>query len=152
MGKRMSFAGFLTITVLICLLVLACTKKQDENQPPQPPDNTTTSEPNEPNSPAPQEPPFADRITGEIETDSNEPELTEGQIDIPAPPGLILAIAYSDKPAVLIGKELLSEGDTIQGVKVIKIDRDIVEFEKNGRRWTQQAGETPPAYWADPNS
>jgi hypothetical protein len=92
------------------------------------------------------------RITAQTEANSPEPELTKAEPASPATPGLILAIAYSDKPAVLIGDALLSEGDTIRGVKVIKINRETVEFEKNGSRWTQQAGETPPVYWADPNS
>jgi type II secretory pathway component PulC len=88
----------------------------------------------------------------ETEADSNEPELPKAEADNPTPPGLIIAIAYSDSPSVLIGKELLSEGDTIRGVKVVKINRDTVEFEKDGHRWTQQAGETPNSYWSDPNS
>jgi hypothetical protein len=149
MGKRTSFVGFLTLIVLISLLALACSKKQDADKPAQPPDSNTSSESD---SLPPQESPLAGRITTQTEAGSNEPELTKGQVYNQAPPGLIIAIAYSDSPSVLIGKELLSEGDTIRGVKVVKINRDTVEFEKDGARWTQQAGETPASYWSDPNS
>ncbi len=160
MSKRTSFVGFLTLTLSISLLALACSKKQDANEPPPPPDNNTSSESNspgtntssEPECPAPQEPPSAGRITEQNVADSNKPELTKTEPDYQTPAGLILAIAYSNRPAVLIEDQLLSEGDTIRGVKVIKISEGIVEFEKDGQRWTQQAGETPPAHWSDPNS
>ena len=152
MGKRTSFVAFLAVIISISLLAFACSKKKDTSQPPPPPAANTSSESENPalpaeadassesNIPVSQEPPAAGRITEQIEP-----------ADI-ALPGLILAIAYSDKPAVLIGKDLLSEGDSIQGIKVIKINRETVEFEKNGHRWTQQAGETPASYWSDPNS
>jgi hypothetical protein len=32
-------------------------------------------------------------------------------------------------------------GDVINGVTVVKIDRDSVEFEKNGDRWEQKVRE-----------
>ncbi|GAI29692.1 unnamed protein product, partial [marine sediment metagenome] len=34
--------------------------------------------------------------------------------------------------------KIVHEQDTINGVKVIKIYEDKVEFEKAGERWTQQ--------------
>ncbi len=149
MGKRTYFFVFLTIIVSISLLAFACSKKQDANKPVPPADSNTSSESD---IPAPQEPPLPEGITTETPADSNKPELTKAEADNQTPPGLISAIAYSDRPCVLIGDQLLFEGDTIRGVKVIKISEGAVEFEKNGTRWTQQAGETPPSYWADPNS
>jgi hypothetical protein len=48
-------------------------------------------------------------------------------------------ILYSeDKPSALIGDTIAREGDVINGVKVVKINRDTVEFEKDGERWTQR--------------
>ncbi len=148
MGKRTYFFGFLTITLLISLLAFACSKKQDADKPAQPPDSNTSSESN--NLP-PQEFPLTEGRITQPQADRETPELTKGEADNQAPPGLITAIAYSDRPSILIGDELLSEGDTIRGVKVVKINRAAVEFEKNGNRWTQEAGETPNSYWADPN-
>jgi hypothetical protein len=151
MGKRTSFLGFLTVIVLISLLALACSKKQDTDTPPPTPDSTDTSEYNEPNTLVQQQPPLVETITAQPEADSNQPELPEIETYNQAPAGLISAIAYSDRPSVLIGEELLSEGDTLRGVKVIKISEGLVEFEKNGSRWIQRAGDPPPAYWSEPN-
>ncbi len=48
-------------------------------------------------------------------------------------------ILYSeDKSSALIGDTIAREGDIIDGVKVIKINKDTVEFEKNGEKWTQR--------------
>ncbi len=149
MGKRTSFISFLTITLLISLLAFACGKKQDANKPAQPADSNTSSESNSLPS---QVPPLPEGMKTETEADTNKPELTKGEADIQTPPGLIKAIAYRGRPSVLIGDSILYEGDTIQGVKVLKINRATVEFEKDGHRWTQEVGETPASYWADPNS
>jgi len=62
--------------------------------------------------------------------------------------GLITGIIYTEeKPSVVIDGEIVYEGDTIHGVKVIKIDRDRVEFKKKRKRWTQQAQEQPSRAW-----
>jgi hypothetical protein len=37
----------------------------------------------------------------------------------------------------IVGSEIVSVGDQIQGAKVIRIDRGEVEFEKDGQRWVQ---------------
>jgi type II secretory pathway component PulC len=55
---------------------------------------------------------------------------------------LIKGIVYSEgSPSVLIGSQILSEGDTIDGVTVIRIGEDRVEFGRNGWRWTQVVNE-----------
>jgi hypothetical protein len=52
----------------------------------------------------------------------------------------IKGILYSeDNPSALIGETIVAEGDIIDGVKVVKINRDTVEFEKDGEKWTQRA-------------
>lgn len=57
----------------------------------------------------------------------------------------VTGILYSeDKPTIVIGEQMLQEGDIIHGVKVIKIYEDKVEFEKDGKRWIQKVQETPP--------
>jgi len=48
-------------------------------------------------------------------------------------------ILYSkDNPSALIGSTIAREGDVIDGVKVVKINKDTVEFEKDGEKWTQR--------------
>jgi len=66
--------------------------------------------------------------------------------------GLIRGIIYSeDKPSALIGDRTVHEGDTIGGVKIVKIYTDRVVFEKQGTEstiiWTQKIGEVPKANW-----
>jgi hypothetical protein len=60
----------------------------------------------------------------------------------PETPRLIKGIVYTeDSPSVLIGSQIVSEGDTIDGITVIRIGEDRVEFGRNGRRWTQVVNE-----------
>jgi hypothetical protein len=48
-------------------------------------------------------------------------------------------ILYSeDDPSAIIGGNIVKEGDIINGAKVVKIHKDMVEFEKNGKKWTQR--------------
>lgn len=51
--------------------------------------------------------------------------------------GLVTGICYSrDKPsAVINNKTIVYEGDTIDGVTIVKIYKDKVEFTKNGKNW-----------------
>jgi len=51
---------------------------------------------------------------------------------------MIRDIVYSkDKPSAVIGSRIVYVGDKINDSTVIKIDRDSVEFEKDGKRWEQ---------------
>lgn len=51
----------------------------------------------------------------------------------------ISGIIYSeDKPSAILGGRIIHEGDTQYGIKIIKIHKDKVEFEENGKRWTQR--------------
>jgi hypothetical protein len=72
----------------------------------------------------------------------------------PSPPMVVVmdttvtGILYSeDNPTALIGHQIVHEGDAVDGVSVIKIHKNKVEFAKNGRRWTQAVGGTPKTYW-----
>jgi hypothetical protein len=42
-----------------------------------------------------------------------------------------------DNPSVLIGDRIAHEGEEISGVTIVKINRDSVEFEMNGKKWEQ---------------
>ncbi|MBA7620671.1 hypothetical protein ES703_28025 [subsurface metagenome] len=51
----------------------------------------------------------------------------------------VTGILYSeDNPSAIIGGAIVREGDMIDDVKVVKIRKNIVEFEKNGEKWTQE--------------
>jgi hypothetical protein len=51
----------------------------------------------------------------------------------------IRGILYSeDRPAVLVGTKIIYEGQEISGAKIIKINKDSVEIEMNGKTWTQK--------------
>ena len=51
----------------------------------------------------------------------------------------IKGILYSEEdPSAIIGTEILHERDTVSGATVVKINKDSVEFEMNGKTWTQK--------------
>lgn len=67
--------------------------------------------------------------------------------------GTVVGILYNEKgPCALINHMLAYEGDTLKGVKIVKIDRSQVEFEKNGQRWTQHMLDEPNPAWQTPTS
>jgi len=49
----------------------------------------------------------------------------------------VTAILYSDSSSCIIDGEIVKEGQTVRGATVVKIHRDKIEFEKDGRRWTR---------------
>ncbi len=66
----------------------------------------------------------------------------------PSNNGLVRGIVYSaDSGSALIDDTIVQAGDTIDGVKVVTIHADGVNFEKNGQRWTQEVSEKPNPQW-----
>jgi hypothetical protein len=64
------------------------------------------------------------------------------------PKGIITGIVRSgDSATAVVGTQIVREGETIDGVRVIKIHDDRVEFEKAGQRWTQKLNEPPGSQW-----
>ncbi len=62
--------------------------------------------------------------------------------------GVVTGIMYAEeKPSAVVGDKIVYEGDIVDGVKVVKIYRDKVEFEKKGKRWTQGVQEKPNRAW-----
>jgi hypothetical protein len=50
----------------------------------------------------------------------------------------VTGILYSaDRPAAIVDTQVVHEGQQVSGATVEKIDRDGVQFERNGRRWKQ---------------
>lgn len=67
--------------------------------------------------------------------------------------GTVVGILYSEENScALINRELVHEGDITNGVKVVKIDRCEVEFERNGKKWTQKVLANPNPAWKTPKS
>jgi hypothetical protein len=78
--------------------------------------------------------------------------VIENKRERPAPskarPGLITAILYTiSGSSVVIDDKILYEGDTIHGVKVVKIHEDSVELARNTNQWTQRIHQVPPPAW-----
>jgi len=52
---------------------------------------------------------------------------------------IVKGILYTeDSQSAVIGNHIVHEGEEIQGVTVVKISKDSVEFEMDGKRWTQK--------------
>lgn len=52
---------------------------------------------------------------------------------------------YMDKGAAIMLGDVIREGDVVRGVTVVKITPRYIEFEKQGNKWKQGVGESPPA-------
>lgn len=66
----------------------------------------------------------------------------------PKAPGTVTGILSSDGgPLTIINGNVFSEGQSINGVKVIKINQDSVEFENAGSHWSQKVNEPPSINW-----
>jgi len=66
--------------------------------------------------------------------------------------GTVKGILYTvENSSAIIDDQLVKEGDTIDGVTVLKIDRDKVEFEKNHKVWEQRVGQRPNPAWTEGN-
>ncbi len=62
--------------------------------------------------------------------------------------GLVTGIVFNhQRSTAMVGNRIVHEGDVIRHVKVTRIYRDRVEFEANGRKWTQRLFELPAVDW-----
>jgi hypothetical protein len=61
--------------------------------------------------------------------------------------GVVGGIIYSDKPVAFVDNTVLHPGESIHGVKVLAINKDNVEFEREGSTWTQKVGEKLEEKW-----
>jgi len=64
---------------------------------------------------------------------------TETETETRTVPTLIVkGILYSeDSRSAVIGSQIVHEGDQIRGVTVVRINKDSLEFEMNGKKWAQ---------------
>ena len=85
--------------------------------------------------------------TGKMNSSKLKAEQEQAQQTPPAI-GWVNGILYSeDNPSVVLDKDIAYEGQIVHGVKVIKIHKDRVEFEKDGNRWEQKLKEEPNQFW-----
>ncbi|MBN2181279.1 MAG: hypothetical protein JW715_05145 [Sedimentisphaerales bacterium] len=56
-------------------------------------------------------------------------------------PNLVGIVYNENQKYAIIGKEIVKEGEEINGLKIIKINKDSVEFERDGQKWTQEVRE-----------
>ncbi len=62
--------------------------------------------------------------------------------------GVVRGIVYSGQEgSALIDEKIVRAGAVIDGVRVVRIHAGGVEFEKDGRRWTQKVSEEPNPAW-----
>lgn len=62
--------------------------------------------------------------------------------------GVVMGIVYGeDKQLAMIDREIVRPGEIIHGVKVVKIQRDSVEFEKDSKVWKQKVRGKAKAFW-----
>ena len=64
-----------------------------------------------------------------------------GSVTTPTETGglIVKGIVYSeDNPCAVIGDQIVHEGDKVLDVVIIKINEKSIEFEANGKRWTQK--------------
>jgi len=68
------------------------------------------------------------------QTEKTEQTETGKTIEI-----IVKSILYSeDNPSAVISGRIVHEGDKIRNASIMKISKDNVEFEMNGKRWTQK--------------
>ena len=62
--------------------------------------------------------------------------------------GIVNAIIYyNGKFTAMVDNKIVHEGDRIEGIEILKIHADKIQFKKNRSRWTQKLGETQESFW-----
>lgn len=83
-----------------------------------------------------------------LETSLKEDVLTEAAPVQEQPKGIVSATAYvKDNWIAMIDDKVVHQGDTINNIKIIKIDAKNVQFKNNSRMWTQKLGENQETLW-----
>jgi hypothetical protein len=56
---------------------------------------------------------------------------------------------FSDSLFAGIDEEFISQGSRVNDIKIVKIHRDRVEFEKSGKNWVQVIGAPANPAWVE---
>jgi len=81
--------------------------------------------------------PLPEQMRDPMNPQKAQPETTQqpvqqnGQMTVR---GIVFSQA---NPSAIINDQIIREGGTIDGITVVKINKDSVEFEQGGKRWTQ---------------
>ena len=63
--------------------------------------------------------------------------------------GVVSGIVYSQsKSSAVVGGKVVQQGDFLDGVKIVKVHRDYIEFERQSKSWKQKPGEPAGSYWS----
>jgi hypothetical protein len=82
---------------------------------------------------------FLARAKGKVVVSPKEVVVSLKEVVVSPREVALKGILYSEgNSSALIGETIVAEGDIIDGVKVVKIHKDKVEFEKDGEKWTQR--------------
>lgn len=90
------------------------------------------------------------RYAIEVELPEMEEKLKQDVLNPAAEPedGVVSGIVYSqDKPAAIVGGQMVHLGECIGKVRVTAISVEGVEFERAGKRWAQKPGEAAAGGW-----
>jgi hypothetical protein len=64
--------------------------------------------------------------------------------------GVVTGIFYSpERTAAVVGKQIVAEGDIVDGVTILHISRDSVEFKRNGKTWSQKVEQKANRAWSE---
>ncbi len=64
--------------------------------------------------------------------------------------GMVTSIGHSgNKYMITMNRKILFENDEVDGARIVKIYKDRVELEKNGKSWTQYVGTPPNPAWQE---
>ncbi|MGD0784870.1 MAG: hypothetical protein ABR969_03545 [Sedimentisphaerales bacterium] len=51
---------------------------------------------------------------------------------------VVKGIVYSERPSAVIDDKIVHQGDKVSGATVVKINKNNIEFEIDGKKWTQE--------------
>jgi hypothetical protein len=82
---------------------------------------------------------FLARAKGKVVVSPKEAVVSLKEVVFSPKKVALKGILYSEgNSSAIIDGKIVKEGDIINGIKVVKINKDTVEFEKDGERWTQR--------------
>lgn len=138
-GKIAMVGGLMIVLIVVLVMGLRQPAASNAGQPPADPEKDSVAAKKAPANPVwsmPEEYPAGLRDPMVL-VDAPKPAEETPEVkkqDVFVIKGVVLGARSN---TAIVGSEIVSVGDLIQGAKVIRIDRGEVEFEKDGQRWVQ---------------
>ena len=130
-AMALSVPGLFIVLIFVFIQVFNTPSRKTAGAHQINPSNTAAGAGNEINWQIPQPYPVALRDPTQFGSATAAVTRTDGLI--------VKGIVYSqDDPSAVIGTRIVHEGDKILDATVVKINRDSVEFESDGKKWTQK--------------